>query len=660
MTLSASANDAQVTMDTLLREMTDLSRLATLPDPAYITGQFSSYDRRATDPDVQTDENWYANGDRGNHLRVEERNGAREYVMADTQGPGAIVRIWSANPDDAGILRIYIDGAEEPAIEASLSDFLGGRTDLTPEPIGGMRSRGWNSYLPIPYAASIKITASEPNFYYLINYRTYDAGATVAAFDESKTRSYARAAREVAEALKTPYSAPARSNQVLQSSRQKLALPGSGKSVLYELTGPAAIFALTMKVEADDLEAALRGILLRITFDDQDRPAVEVPAGDFFGTAPGINNYQSLPSGVLPDGTLYSHWVMPFEQSATVELENTTADTIVLDTTAEHQVRPWTEASLYFHAQWRPEFEIETRPRQDWNFVDIKGAGRFVGDMLHVANPVADWWGEGDEKIYIDNEKFPSHFGTGSEDYYGYAWCDNQPFTHAYHNQPRCDGPGNYGHTCVSRFHILDDLPFNEALSFNMEVWHWADTTIDQAATSYWYATATSSHNVPRPKKEDLRVPEIPPLPEPERVDGALEGEDFKVIAHSGGKVQVQQGFAFPWSGAAQTWWIDATPGDTLQLGFDVEKAGRYKVLGVFTKAIDYGICTLRINGETAKEDVDFWNDGVIASPEISLGAFDLKKGQNVLEVEIAGTNPKAQPARHMFGVDYLLLNDAK
>ena len=38
-------------------------------------------------------------------------------------------------------------------------------------------------------------------------------------------------------------------------------------------------------------------------------------------------------------------------------------------------------------------------------------------------NPVEAWWGEGDEKVFVDGEKFPSHFGTGTEDYYGYAWC---------------------------------------------------------------------------------------------------------------------------------------------------------------------------------------------------------------------------------------------
>ncbi len=88
--------------------------------------------------------------------------------------------------------------------------------------------------------------------------------------------------------------------------------------------------------------------------------------------------------------------------------------------------------------------------------------------MYQISNPVANWWGEGDEKIYIDNENFPSTFGTGTEDYYGYAYCWYEPFTHAYHNQVRVDGPANFGHSCVSRFHFLDALTFDKSIKFDM------------------------------------------------------------------------------------------------------------------------------------------------------------------------------------------------
>jgi hypothetical protein len=143
---------------------------------------------------------------------------------------------------------------------------------------------------------------------------------------------------------------------------------------------------------------------------------------------------------------------------------------------------------MHFHAKWRTE-TMKTRPFRDWTYCDIKGKGVFVGDMLSIFNPKTAWWGEGDEKIYVDGEKFPSWFGTGTEDYYGYAWSDPKPFQHAYHNQTRCDGPVTKGHTSVNRFHILDAIPFEKSFKFDMEVWHWIpDINVTYAATSYWYA----------------------------------------------------------------------------------------------------------------------------------------------------------------------------
>jgi hypothetical protein len=89
-------------MASLLDDMTNLAAMAEFPNPPYVTRQFSSYDRASTTPaDPKT---WFANNDHGNYLRVENREGRKEHVMADMQGPGAIVRIWSPNP--GGTLRI--------------------------------------------------------------------------------------------------------------------------------------------------------------------------------------------------------------------------------------------------------------------------------------------------------------------------------------------------------------------------------------------------------------------------------------------------------------------------------------------------------------------------------------------------------------------------
>ncbi len=630
--------------------MTQLEHLARMPDPAYETLQFSSYDRSATDPAVQTDENWYANGDRGKHLREEERNGEKEWVMLDAEGPGAIVRFWSANPADAGIVRIYLDGSDTPVIEMALTELLGAISPFTPEPIGGVRGAGWNSYLPIPYAKHCKVTASQPDFYYILNYRKYAAGVQVETLTAEKLEAGLPMIESAAKALK----ALSPSNSA-KPARHSIDV---GETVtLAEQTGAGVVTELLAHVDAKDLEIALRTLVLSITFDGKE--TVNAPLGDFFGTAPGLNAFESLPVGTSKQ-LLYARWPMPYKETMQCRVTNHGKESVTLEFAAEVNAQQWKEDTLHFHAKWRTEADIPTRPRQDWNYATITGRGRFVGTILHMANPVKDWWGEGDEKIYIDGATFPQWFGTGSEDYYGYAWCDNHVFSHAYHNQPRVDGPGNYGHTCVSRFLIMDNIPFQKSLQFDMEVWHWKETKVTQSAMSYWYADAASTDNFSPIDPKSLYIPKLPALPLPKAIKGAIEGEKMRVVSREKGQAWPQKSDMWDWSAGEQMWWFQAAPGDTLVLGFNVPKAGDYEVLGVFTKAPDYAIGTVQVNDAPASEPIDFYHTEVVPTdPPLSLGVHQLTRGENTLKLTITGANENAIQ-NYMMGVDCLLLKPVK
>ena len=648
MLLSGIASAAQpVDLGTLLEEMADLSRLTTLGKQAYTTGQFSSYDRRSTDPSIATEENWFANTDRNQHLRVEEQSGRKEWVLMDAEGPGAIVRFWSANPTEGGVVRFYLDHASEPVIEMPLASLLEGKTKPFISPICGERGKGWNSYLPIPYEKHCKVTIDASDIYYIINYRTYVSDTEVKSFTLADTEKYNKELRAVSEAFKHPgnfETAPGATVKAFDVTVE------GADSEDCSFDGPSAISGIQCKVTADDLEQALRGCLLKISFDGQ-APSVVAPLGDFFGTAPGINPYQSLPSGVLADNTLYSRWIMPFKEKAEVELINFNRFPVTLSLHFFITPHAWTDDTLYFHAKWKGVQDIPTRPMQDWNFMSGTGVGRFCGVLLHITNPVTQWWGEGDEKIYVDGDTFPSFFGTGSEDYFGYAWCDTEVFTHAYHNQIRCDGPANFGQSCVSRFHIMDDIPFRKDFRFDMEIWHWADVLISQSITAYWYAAAGATDNFPEPSADLLTVPVYPV---PEAVKGALEGEKMRAIEVSRGTVDAQSG-SWPWSSFLQLWWRGGEPGDHLKLRFPVAEAGNYEVSAVFTKAPDYGIHELAVNGKVIAPSVDLFNAGeVIVAEPVSLGRADFTKGLNFIDVKILGKHPDSTD--YMFGLDYILL----
>ena len=318
---------------------------------------------------------------------------------------------------------------------------------------------------------------------------------------------------------------------------------------------------------------------------------------------------------------------------------------------------------MYFHAKWRTA-DMKTRPFHDWTYCDLKGKGVFVGDMLSVMNPVGAWWGEGDEKIFVDGEKFPSWFGTGSEDYYGYAWSNPEPFSHPYHNQTRCDGKGTgatFGLTSVNRFHILDAVPFEKSFRFDMECWHWdPNVTVNYAATSYWYARpgATDDFEPVDPKV----LQNIPGPPPPFKIEGALEAESLKVLHKSGefdlGTQGMREFGENKWSGDAQLWGQPPKVGEFADLIVPVAADGKYHVVVYLTKARDYGVVQFSLDGKALGQPIDcFEPEKVLATGPIDLGEADLKKGDATLRVEVTGTNEKSVGLRYMFGLDCVVLN---
>ena len=92
---------------------------------------------------------------------------------------------------------------------------------------------------------------------------------------------------------------------------------------------------------------------------------------------------------------------------------------------------------------------------------------------------------------------FPSHIGTGTEDYYGYAWCRPEYFASPFHAQPTGAGNLTAGFSVNSRYRALDAIPFTTSLKFDMELWHWADTIVNYAPATFWYARPGAAGNVP-------------------------------------------------------------------------------------------------------------------------------------------------------------------
>lgn len=656
--LSGPLDSPRLAYVDLVKRLTDLEYLATLPVPGDQCAQWSSYDRKSRyDSATGKYIKWDANGD-GNGLIRREGD---QVVMAEMQGPGCIWRIWSALPKQ-GHVRIYLDGAAEPAVDLPFAGYFDGKNaPFTRKALVHTVARGWNNYTPIPYQKSCKIVADRDwGAYFHFVYETFAKGTLVPTFNRDLPPEDL-AALDNADQLLSHCGTNPEQNRPGTVALDRVVEAGAHQaSSVATLEGPAAITGIRVKLDLPPAPAdrdLLRELCLQINWDGEKEPSVWTPLGDFFGTAPGANRYQSYPLGLTEDGWWYCYWYMPFAKEAKIQLIN--------DGNTQHRVNfqiysaPLSQPATRFgrfHAKWHRDALLPSDPdRQiDWPVLKTEGRGRFVGMMLHIWNPRGGWWGEGDEKFFVDGEKFPSTFGTGSEDYFGYAWSDSGLFQHAYHNQTHNDG-GSRGHISVNRWHIPDEVPFQKQFEGCIEKYFPNQKPTLYAATAYWYLSADGKDPY-QPAPLNQRVGYWVPV-ESARVKGVLEGETLKVLSKTGGDPQEQDmsGFGESWSNDAHLWWINAKPGDTLNLELPVAKSAQYRIALQLTKAPDYGIVQFYLDGEKLGKPLDLYHPSVVATGVLDFGQRELSAGEHKLTLEILGANEKAIK-NYMAGLDYVKL----
>jgi hypothetical protein len=216
---------------------------------------------------------------------------------------------------------------------------------------------------------------------------------------------------------------------------------------------------------ADRSPKMLRSLRLRIYWDGADKPAVDVPFGDFF--CAGLGRPVAFQSALFsnPEGRSFNCYIpMPFKKRAKVVLTNEGSSDLGLlffDIDYSTLDKPQ-EDMLYFHACWNRS--ITSTPGKDFELLpEIKGKGRFLGVNVGVNIDPAygqTWWGEGEVKLYIDGDKkYPTINGTGSEDYIGTGWGEGQ-FTNMYQGCLLADTAKKQ--YAFYRFHVPDAIYFED------------------------------------------------------------------------------------------------------------------------------------------------------------------------------------------------------
>ena len=668
--LQAAESAPAVTLESLLEEMLDRAAAARLPEPTFVLKQASSHDRRKNDPvNAAT---WHSNVDHGQFLRTETNAGRQEWVIMEDQGPGAIVRFWTPllGEKEQQTIRFYFDGSPTPAIAAKLNDLLCGQAFVRP-PLAFM---AWNEsdltqqlkvefkarrgvagdlYLPIPFAKGCRITVDSVPFYYVINYRSYDAGTKVQTFTMAGYEAAQAVVAKTSQALLhsvTQATAPTSQQARLASGEElSLALPD----------GAAAVQELRVQIDPQAAPQALRSLVLQATFDDA--ATVWCPIGEFFGAGVRLHPVADWWRTVAADGKFTARWIMPYQRTGRLGLKNLGAAPVAVSLAAATTAWQWDQRSLHFHANWHCQLGLPTRPMSDWNYLEVQGRGRYAGDTLTVFSPARAWYGEGDERIYYDGAKFPAHIGTGTEDYYGYAWGMAGYFTSPFIAMPQRDARSQdnwLGYTTTSRVRLLDAIPFQTALRHDMEIWNWADTRVDYAVGTFWYARPGAQHN--RAAQPQEAAAPVRDNPADFHIAGAVECETLRIAAHSPGlRIGTQDAGLREgqWSGGQQLFVQATQVGDFVELEIPTADNRPCQLTLYGTQSYDYGILRFSVNGNPLGKEFDGYHATPIACGPLEIGRCQPQDGKLRLRIKVVGCNAQSKGPKYYFGLDAFVLS---
>ena len=320
----------------------------------------------------------------------------------------------------------------------------------------------------------------------------------------------------------------------------KNAIKSGEQRTIATLNGPGIITHIWITIASNE-QYHLKKIVLRVYWDGEKLPAVEAPVGDFFGL--GLGEYFLYESGPLSIGSqkaLNCYFPMPFRKTAriTVTNEGSTAIRAFYYNIDWEKHRRLPDDTAYFHAEYRQEVPTDGRTT-DWKrngdseiishqnkdaagnyvMVEAEGRGHFVGVTHSILQNQGDWWGEGDEMIFIDDRSKPKITGTGSEDYYLGAWCYGNcgisPFgsthpTFAYkrYGNPKNGGDNRGAKWMVYRFHTESPIPFRKYLKMTIEHGHSNHRSDNFYTVAYWYQQGPHKLRKPLPPVEE-RIPRM-------------------------------------------------------------------------------------------------------------------------------------------------------
>ena len=279
-------------------------------------------------------------------------------------------------------------------------------------------------------------------------------------------------------------------------------------AVLADIEGPGCIneFWITSDIPS------FNDLVLRMYWDHEQAPSVEVPLGSFFAMGHDFAPHEvySAMVTVAPHRGLNCFWQMPFRQHARITLSNEgNKDALIVAYKMLYKLHEVEEEAAYFHAQFRHSLTTVQHPEHV--ILDgVTGKGVYVGTYVAYNTLVSGWWGEGEVKFFLDGDtEYPTIVDSGTEDYFGGAWNFNadhavredqfkkaeKEFHSPYLGMPLAKAVNPYGPRKYSlyRWHVLDSIGFREDLKITMQTLGWHQNSMyracpaDIGSVAYWY-----------------------------------------------------------------------------------------------------------------------------------------------------------------------------